>query len=326
MADGGERLRYIAAALLGGLLLASTAFIGGTWWERESAGTTADVEDPTNVAGGDNAPANPDGAASPAIDWPPLPPRETPLAVVFDDLTDRARRGDARAACRLATVLQRCAVAYGQRLAAQDVENSLAYRDDSPDGAIKFIDQMQHTAEELGAGCDDLVPEQFAQAYQWQKHAAMLAPELRVAFALSPALDRREFVNQLELWSDYRSLAMPWLEAAAKEGDVTAVIALARVHGDLRRNSPPVPPFRIGDDERFVVYAELMQRYGVEIPVVIGEAAEKRARLPPDAQQRATARVDELFRVDQPRLDQDQARAAMSRSLLPRADESVCRE
>lgn len=321
-----------AMVLLGIGLLAGSAFVGGAWWGAERATTIDESQASDSVperaieSGTTGIAAGITAAPASTIEWPPLPSLDTPLAEVFDELTDRARRGDARAACRLGATLQRCAQAREQRHVARDIETEIARRNETPNGVVAMIDRAEGMADKMGAGCDGLVSAQFAQAYQWQKHAAMLDPNLRVAFALSPALERRDFVNQLDLWNDYRSLAMPWLEAAAKEGDAVAVIALARIHGDMRRTSPPLPPFRIEDDERFVTYADLMQRYGIDVPVVIREAAEKRERLPPEARQRATTRADELFRADLPLPDEAAAKAAMSRSLRGLPDEEFCEE
>ena len=257
-----------------------------------------------------------DGRASAATspEWPALPPVETPLAEVLDELVDRARRGDNKAACRLGAELQRCHIAWATRSMASDVEGDVSRRRDVPDAAVDAIARLQVSADRRGEGCSGVAFDQLKTAFQWQKQAALANPELRVAFALAPALDPRDFVNELDAWGEYRALALPWLEAAAAEGDVSAVIALARVHGDMRRTGPRVPPFRIEDDERFVVFADLMQRYGSRVDIVTSEAAAARERLSPEAQERARARSDALFRPDKV-LDAGAANEAMRSSL-----------
>lgn len=137
---------------------------------------------------------------------------------------------------------------------------------------------------------------------------------LRVAFALAPALDPREFLDKLDECHEYRERALPWLEAAAVDGDVVAVIALARVYGDMRRTSPRIPPFHVEDDERFAIYPDLMQRYGSSVAIVVGEAEAARQRLSQDLQRRARERADALYRSGAG-LDSIDAKEAM-RALL----------
>lgn len=188
--------------------------------------------------------------------------------------------------------------------------------------AVK-IARLQTRAEQGAQGCAGVGIDVLRSAFQWQRQAALADPGLRVAFALSPALDPHEFVNELDAWREYRALALPWLEAAAADGDVAAVIALARVHGDLRRTGPRVPPFRVEDDERFVVYADLMQRYGAHADIVARQADAARARLSPAARERAQARADALYRPDAV-LDPAAADAAMRRSLQAVPDAERC--
>jgi hypothetical protein len=245
------------------------------------------------------------------------------LASVIDDLLDRAHQGDTKAACRLGAELQRCMMARATGAMAADIERDASRRSDVPDAAVNTIARLQTEAERHGAGCAGVSVGQLKSAFQWQKQAALADPKLRVAFALSPALDPRDFVNQLDEWQDYRALALPWLEAAAAEGDVAAVIALARVFGDLRRTSPRVPPFRVEDDEGFVVYADLMRRYGSRVDVVASEADAARQRLSADARRRASERVDSLYKPDAA-LDDVDAKEAMRVSLQSSIESSRC--
>jgi len=75
------------------------------------------------------------------------------------------------------------------------------------------------------------------------------------------------------------------------------------------------PQFRIQDDERFVQYAELMDRYGVGLDVVRNAAAEARARLSPEVAARAELRADAMFNADVQPLDADAADKAHGASL-----------
>lgn len=329
--------RRIVSVLLAIAVAAIAAFVAGAWWMRTSATapplpSVADAGDvaaspaPSDTTGTAASP-NPDSAVASApaaaAAWPALPPLDAPLADVLDDLTDRARRGDPKAACRLGAVLQRCLMARASGNTAADVERDVARRENTPEAAVNTIARLQSQAERAGKGCEGVPVDQLHAAFAWQKQAALANPDLRVAFALSPALDPRDFVNELDAWRDYRALALPWLEQAAAEGDLAAVIALARVHGDLRRTGPRVPPFRLQDDERFVVYADLMQRYGSHVDIIDSEARAARERLSPEARDRAQARADALYRADAAR-DPSAADEAMRASLRVFPDPARC--
>lgn len=247
--------------------------------------------------------------------WPPLPPLHSKVADVFDELAERGKRGDADAACRLAAELTRCGAAHLSRSFANDAETDLARRQSSPDQAITQIARAQQFSESIGKGCEGLSEEQFASAFDWQRQAALLDPSLRMALVLQPALDRRNFLSELERWMEYRRLALPWLQEAARAGDASAIIALARIYGDHRAHLLLPPQFRIRDDERFVQFANLMDRYGVGLDVVRNAAAEARARLSPERAMLADKRADAMFNPDVQALDADAADKAHGASL-----------
>lgn len=263
-------------------------------------------------------------SASVATPLPPLPPAGTPVAAMLQTLKERAAQGDTSAMCRLGLELQRCAEASRTRSASTSVEGDLARRPDTPAGAPEVLARMQHQAELLGAGCEGVPEEDFALAFDLQMRAAEARPELRVWAALNPALDPWNFVNDLERWQRYRAQAMPWLEQAAAEGDVSAIIALQRVHGDLRRNGPPFPRFRIADPERFVLYTDLLKRYGVDFPVVRPDYKARRALLEPEALARIDKRVQELHRTDLAPLVAAESQRALSGSMRRMPEPEDC--
>lgn len=230
----------------------------------------------------------------------PLPPIGTPVAEVFDSLKARADRGDASASCRLAQELQRCSEAVWVNSMSTSVENDLARQPATPPGVPETLARMRNSAANLGVGCEGLSDEQRSLAFDYQMRAAEARPDLRLWAALNPALDPQNFVNDLDRWQQYKSKAMTWMEQAATSGDLSAVIALQRVHGDLRRNGPPYPRFRIRDDERFVMYTQLLSRYGIDFAVVKPEFDARRAQLDAAALARIDARVTSLYRSDVP--------------------------
>jgi len=260
----------------------------------------------------------------------PLPPAGTRVTDIYDDLLARAKQGDARAACRLAVDLQRCRWApragWLRDRRPDDWETRVAEVQDETrrERMIQMIAEVESQQDEAQRMCEGISRDQIDQAFALQMQAAAAQPELRVHAALSPALDRIFPASELERWQQYRQVAQSWLEQAASEGDLTAIIALARVHGDDRRPGPPVPPYRALDDTQFLTYATLLERYGVQIPPVARAAEEARARLAPDALQRAEARADALYRPGVA-FDPAEREAAMRRSFAnpneaPRCD------
>lgn len=280
----------------------------------------ARVDTPANIAAAPAAPETPATGAEVIAVPEPLPPTHAPLADVFDELLERARRGDARAACRLASDLQRCTRSQMQPRDTRAMEDRVAGEDDDRRRAsmIDFMVRMELERARTSRMCAGVTDEQLDLAFPLQMQAAQARPELRVWAALSPALDTRFFVSELERWQQYRQVAVPWLERAAAQGDLGAVIAMARIHGDDRRFGPGTPPLRQIDDVRFVSYATLMQRYGVEIPPVQRALEEARARLTPTQAADAESHANALFRPEAVVAGSpDALRQAMQRSFDP---------
>ena len=247
----------------------------------------------------------------------PLPPADTPVIELLDTLRERARRGDASAACRLASELQRCQRARFMATHQVRMEESAAQVDNPRrrEAMIQHLARLQGEHDRAKAVCADLQDSHYAEAFPLQLQAAQSRPQLRVWAASNPALDAQNFVNELEAWAEYRRVALPWLQQAADDGDLAALIVLARIHGDGRRIGPMTPPFRQLDDAAFVRYAGLMERRGVSIPPVMQAAAAARSRL--DAE--ALARIDSEIAVQAARqpagmVGADELREAMQRS------------
>jgi hypothetical protein len=251
-----------------------------------------------------------------------LPPADTALAPIFEELLDRARRGDARAACRLAADLQRCSrYAKPSReefdSSFRSWEQDLAEEDNEleRDRIIDRIASQEEYIARMDALCGGLRPDQRQLAFPLQMQAAQARPELRTWAALSPALDRAFFVDDLERWQQYRQVALPWLEAAAAEGDLVAVVALTRVVGY------EFFPFEALDDARFITYTTLLQRYGMghllENSWVQRALQHARARLTPQGIADAERRASDLFRPERMPVSQRDMEAARWTGLVP---------
>ena len=251
----------------------------------------------------------------------PLPPPDVAVTDYYDELMARAQRGDPRAACRLATELQRCRrAAEREGLMPDDATRMIAgaRNDRMREGMIDMVARTEEERDRAQHVCADLSVAQLDQAFALQLQAAQAQPELRVWAALNPALDQRFFVDDLDQWQQYRNVALPWLEAAAAQGDLSAVVALARVYGDTRPQRPRNPPLRQIDDSRSLLYFTLMERYGIELPPVQEAARQSRARLDPAQLAEVDRQVTELFRPEAvlpPEERREGLRAVMQRSI-----------
>ncbi len=255
----------------------------------------------------------------------PLPPLGTPVAEILDQLKARAAQGDSAATCRLAYELQRCSEAEWARSVSSSLEADLARQPVTPSGAPETLARIQGIAENRGTGCEGVSAADRALAFDLQMKAATARPDLRLWAALNPALDPWNFANELEHWQRYRATAMTWLEQAAAEGDILAVIALQRVHGDLRRNGPPYPRFRVRDDERFVMYTDLLKRYGVEFSAPRRDYEARRAALDPAAISRIERHVAALHQSTVPPINEAQTITALDYSMrnVPEPEDCV---
>lgn len=341
------------------LLLAVVALCSGAWWflrdsmpigPRSQPSSTTPPARSADGAGAGGASTRHDETVPPAttpkpvsgnsgnrvdavdVDAPilktappePLPTLDAPVAEIFDALNARAARGDVRASCRLAVDLTRCAQARAQATYAADYEKNVSRGRETPEEAVRWLARAEEQYRQAGKGCESLSGEQLDRAFDFQLQTALASPKARLWFALQPALDPWNFVNDLDRWQTYRNHAMPFLEEAAGEGDPAALIALARVHGDLRRNGTPPPRFRIPDQERFLVYAELMRRQGITFAVVAHEAQTIRSRLGVEALQRVDERVATLERRDRPKLDEKAVQRALSQSMQATPHPAEC--
>lgn len=283
------------------LLVSAGALLAAGWWlgrqapmpealtatgelqrERPDAarGTVADLQldRPVSAPPEASAPASPAASGS-----APLPPLDAPLDSVFDELADRARRGEARAACRLAVELQRCRRAGYIGRGSRRLESMAAQEDDLDrrESMIGELARIEAERERSETVCSGVTGDQLAQAFAFQQQAAQAMPELRTWAATHPALDAMNFVNELDAWQQYRHVALPWLEQAALDGDPAALIALVRIHGQSDRRGFLFPPIRQPDDERYLLYASLLERRGISTPPLQRGLARVRRELDP---------------------------------------------
>jgi hypothetical protein len=200
---------------------------------------------------------------------------------------------------------------------SERMEDWAARQDNSRrrEAMIEHLARLQNEQQRAESVCADLPEAHFDLAFALQLQAARAMPELRVWAASNPALDTQNFVNELARWEEYRRIALPWLQAAAEEGDLAALIVLARIHGDSRRPGPQTPPFRQIDDAAFVHYANVLERRGVVLPRLQSAASEARNRLDADTLARVQDMTDALAAKQPSAVPDDAAiRQAMRRS------------
>ncbi|MBB5207836.1 hypothetical protein [Chiayiivirga flava] len=269
-------MRGLGKALL--LALVAGAHLAGGWWlvqQRARVPPVADVPAPLPPAPVPERPAAPDIAPDraalpprpdsmaasgepPPADAPAdnaLPPPGTPLASMLPELEARARRGDTRAACRLALEAETCLHARDAREAAEFFETSAARDASSEDGAVAMIALLEEQAEYAEPVCAGL-PDGWADANAWQYMLAAAQGDMRLAtrFAVNPPLDWSIEDLQPEAWAAYREAAPALLQRAAAQGDLRAVYFLQRIHSGL-----PLPHLAgeaiMPDPELAVLYA-----------------------------------------------------------------------
>lgn len=152
-----------------------------------------------------------------------LPPPDTPLADIWDDLDARAAAGDADAASRQYRDLMRCDYAsYWIPRESDNAASILAH--DSQELNEDVLDfaqrQLDHVAK-LHALCDGLEPSTFNQITPVMLRAAKLGdPAARDCYVhRGPYADPASMLKNPRYLSQYTRDAPPLIDAALAEGD-----------------------------------------------------------------------------------------------------------
>lgn len=159
--------------------------------ESRGASDAASADAPTATARAGTRPA-PRVQPSRSVTAEPLPPADTPVAKVFDELAARARAGDAAAARRLADDLLRCAQVDDALVSLNmaldfDAANTRVTTAEHTDHLLQMTDAMlqQHREQkERCAGVDALA----GSASEWLEQAARNGdPAAMLCYALFPS-------------------------------------------------------------------------------------------------------------------------------------------
>ncbi len=244
--------KLIAITILAAILLAGAAFLAGrkTAEPASSAGAAVPAREldrarPERSTIGDVAttptplsrPLVPHGDAGGALAAPPvpaLPPHDVPLAQISDELEERARAGDRRAACRLAVDLIRCQELPQMRSMSTMMERSLASDETDPTNSgfrIDFLARTQNRIETLEPMCAGIGEDDARRGFDWLLRAAELGHVPSMAeFARRPAVPFQSYLGELERLRLYRERAPEMAQRALAAGDVSLLSELAQAH------------------------------------------------------------------------------------------------
>lgn len=205
-----------------------------------------------------------------------LPPSNTPVAGIFQELSVRAMRGDANAACRLSADLTICAVRQLNVAAADFVTNAMV-----SGGAIdgdRSLDQMSSifaAAERQAEMCADVSPSMLGHAYELQKRAAQVAPQRYSRWmASNPSLDRQNFLRQIDSWKDYRIFADAYFRRLLAERNLEDLPLLLKVYAPDSVLGVR-PPFQIDDVSVFLALYQVAVSHKMQVPSDLDRAAKR---------------------------------------------------
>ncbi|CAD0356699.1 hypothetical protein LYZ86_09005 [Xanthomonas hortorum pv. cynarae] len=185
--------------------------------------------------------------AKPAVASAPLPPADTPLRQVFDELSRRAEQGDPAAACRLAIELERCD-GIQQQLATYDElvwrakrarERKLVTTNEGGnfDAWNKMLDGMAMGLVKTADRCEGIRQVSVAERVAlWRQGALAGNPGALAHYAAGNAFRRRDMLELLPELQRYRKEAETLALQAASRGDLQTSLALAAAYSPRRDN------------------------------------------------------------------------------------------
>jgi hypothetical protein len=194
---------------------------------------TAGATTPTAGAGSTTpssaaaAPASASNASPPLPAAALLPARDAPLASVIADLEQRARGGDARAACRLAADLSRCALLPRRREframidPLRDGGDRGSRRGGAVDWQIDTAARLDVTLEDDERLCEGITREQSRRSIDWLHRAAQAGhvPSMAAFGSGNWMSTEPAFIHQPELVAAFARDAARMAAAALDAGD-----------------------------------------------------------------------------------------------------------
>lgn len=226
------------------LLLAVLAYLAG----RQQAPTAAEPSAAAEAdAPGATAEANPDVASPAAPDRPsrPLPDPALPLPGVVAELEQRARAGEAAAACRLAAEWSHCSALPERRaefdawLSSRRLALDLlpeAMRAEAAANIERDLPLREQGLRELQAHCGDVpVPSPAEVARMWRASALGGDAAALRQYASGHAFKWGKLLDALPELATYRAEAPALARLAASRGDLDMALALASAYAPTGR-------------------------------------------------------------------------------------------
>lgn len=274
-------------ALIAGAVLAGVIALAAVAWRhggvvRPGAAPEAGPDVTAGAgaaAGGDSGAGEGIAASHPEAAHLPLPPLETPLRLVVDDLRRRAEAGEAPAACRLAAEFERCQSLRAQvrrqrssrermearvdRASEQEIENvarALAGMDGTLAARTADLEHCAGTQE----------PDAGQRARYWRNAALAGHPAAMRHYAIGNAFRFRDLMSAVPELEIYRREAESLARRAAGAGDAAMIHALAMAYlpPDERADEPESAGFRPflaqsihPDPQQALVWLHALQRH-----------------------------------------------------------------
>lgn len=180
----------------------------------------------------------------------PLPSVDVPLATVIDDLKRRADRGEANAACRLASEWTFCQGLQKQLLDNESMLRNVERRalGFTPGGNMERMgmsaDTLERSINHAQAQvdrsrtqllhCDGVAAPQPEEVTRYWRQAALAGhlPSMR-NYAVGNAFRRNEILNNLPALTVYRQEAVRIAQDAVDRGDLRVAVSLAGAYSPL---------------------------------------------------------------------------------------------
>jgi hypothetical protein len=272
--------------------------LGTSGIERQRGVTTLELDVPAVGIDAGTAPAPtaaritvPATPLDPALADTPVVTPDMPVVDVLELLGDRARAGDAVAACELGRALGECRMqSMVRRMPARPAPPSDAK---APD-VERFVNAeaaREEWQERLAQRCEGVEAADIAQGVGFQARAALAGHLPSLAdFVNAPMSAPAEFIRDPQLGQLYRSHMWPLLRRALASGDFRAaqVTMMQLSMGPVSPLSAVVPPEYQDAEAARAMMATLSP--GMQLPMMAHQPPPS-----PQAAQTAERWVDELF-------------------------------
>lgn len=236
--------RKIWLALALGTAAALMATGAAYWWgpPQRAAPHAITAAVPAAAAGLLDAAPEKAAQAAPVVPEPEgqatLPPTDTPLRLVVDDLRERAAAGEAAASCRLAAEYLHCAqlpegrAAMDRWLARQQRQLASSGERAGTEASLAAIEQQmearQRFLDDLASHCQGVpVPAAAEVARLWRASALGGNPAAMKQYASGNAFRWTQMLDTLPELAAYRRQAEDIATVAAGRGDFDLLLALA---------------------------------------------------------------------------------------------------